>query len=681
MRRLRHWIRDHRGGGTRVAEGVAESARLPSPVVSAPTPVPSPPTATASDAGPSDLRRHETQFRYKPLPLSSDLRILHLKRRPEDARVPFDSLALEGSLVEASIDATPEYYALSYTWGDPAPCESINIDGQRLGITANCASALRRMLRGKVDRLIWVDSICINQANTPEALEERSGQVAMMDQIYRNALRVEVYLGPGDAASDVACEALKSLAQYYLGAKVPGPMQGHFRKKYEKLADEVLATSLEYPYGKLHGVFRLPWFRRTWVVQEVVLGRNVMFYCGTKMMHLKTVVIGADFTRLPYSKLDVTSNHWKSYMDYQDYMQEFVRRKEEGEPLSNFGLGLSAVIRPPALFLEATRPEDKIYGLYGICKRLGMELPVPDYSKPLATVYTETAQALLREDTGLELLSWVCESAGWEQGIPSWVPNFSGTMRAWSPSNPPHMVICGRYESNVSGLTKREFEYKLDGQALSVKGRRLDAITAVGRPWETDASTNLLGGSQMQTGQYISSLLSCVGSWLDVVKDPQDSRAAAVSVLGRVLVQDVSQPLTPEELNSFVQHLAVLVDKSGFSGHLASMVLAAPQDTMVGSMVVGEFLVSQGMLATLGRMVALPWKTVFRTTNGYLGVGTHTARSGDILAVFRGCSTVAILRPWGDWFRYIGPAYVDQIMDGSFWGRGTDSDDEWFTMV
>lgn len=25
------------------------------------------------------------------------------------------------------------------------------------------------------------------------------------------------------------------------------------------------ATTPEYPYGKLHGVFRLPWFRRTWV--------------------------------------------------------------------------------------------------------------------------------------------------------------------------------------------------------------------------------------------------------------------------------------------------------------------------------------------------------------------------------------------------------------------------------
>jgi hypothetical protein len=99
------------------------------------------------------------------------------------------------------------------------------------------------MLRGKLERRIWVDSICINQAVTPSALEERGSQVAMMDRIYRGAIQVNVHLGAGDAASDVACEALKSLAQYYLGAKVPGPQQGFFRGKYEKLADDVLGES------------------------------------------------------------------------------------------------------------------------------------------------------------------------------------------------------------------------------------------------------------------------------------------------------------------------------------------------------------------------------------------------------------------------------------------------------
>ena len=178
-------------------------------------------------------------FQYTPLTSASSFRILHLKRVMR-ALADGEDMPLRGSLIEASLDAPPEYYALSYTWGDPAPCEAIEIDGKRLGITANCAAALRRMLRGKTERYIWVDSICINQANTTEALDERGRQVAKMDQIYRNAIQVNVHLGDGDSASDVACEAIKSLARYYLGAKLPGPQQEFFRRKYESLADDVL---------------------------------------------------------------------------------------------------------------------------------------------------------------------------------------------------------------------------------------------------------------------------------------------------------------------------------------------------------------------------------------------------------------------------------------------------------
>ncbi|KAK4098059.1 hypothetical protein N658DRAFT_488711 [Parathielavia hyrcaniae] len=118
------------------------------------------------------------------------------------------------------------------------------------------------MRRGKAQRHIWVDSICINQAGTAAALHERGGQVAMMGDIYSKAVQVSVHLGESDAASDVACAAVKSLVNYFIGAKLPGPQQAFFRRKHESLADDVLAARPEFPYGKLHGVFRLPWFRR-----------------------------------------------------------------------------------------------------------------------------------------------------------------------------------------------------------------------------------------------------------------------------------------------------------------------------------------------------------------------------------------------------------------------------------
>jgi len=68
--------------------------------------------------------------------------------------------------VEISLDRPFDYYALPYTWGDSSLCETITIDCKELGITQNCADALRCMLRDREKMLIWVDSICINQAST-----------------------------------------------------------------------------------------------------------------------------------------------------------------------------------------------------------------------------------------------------------------------------------------------------------------------------------------------------------------------------------------------------------------------------------------------------------------------------------------------------------------------------------
>jgi hypothetical protein len=102
-------------------------------------------------------------FTYTPLVGPRNFRILHLARRRGEASVNHEDLELHASLVEASLDSVPEYFALSYTWGDPAPVGRIFINGRVLGITRNCADALQRMLMGKAERLIWVDSICINQ--------------------------------------------------------------------------------------------------------------------------------------------------------------------------------------------------------------------------------------------------------------------------------------------------------------------------------------------------------------------------------------------------------------------------------------------------------------------------------------------------------------------------------------
>lgn len=96
-------------------------------------------------------------------------------------------------LVERSLDAeTPTYEAISYCWGGQKPTQTIFCADRRLRITRNCESALRhfRPASQSQSRLLWVDSICINQSNMPE----RSNQVRLMGEIYKGASRVLVWL-------------------------------------------------------------------------------------------------------------------------------------------------------------------------------------------------------------------------------------------------------------------------------------------------------------------------------------------------------------------------------------------------------------------------------------------------------------------------------------------------------
>jgi hypothetical protein len=105
-----------------------------------------------------------TDFIYAPLKHPRYIRVLHLTNAEHEKQAHRKDIFLRGTLVETYLNAVPKYLALSYTWGDPTLSEVILLDGKTLKITQSCAAALRCMLHGKSEILIWVDSICINQA-------------------------------------------------------------------------------------------------------------------------------------------------------------------------------------------------------------------------------------------------------------------------------------------------------------------------------------------------------------------------------------------------------------------------------------------------------------------------------------------------------------------------------------
>ncbi|EHK26244.1 uncharacterized protein TRIVIDRAFT_8990, partial [Trichoderma virens Gv29-8] len=102
-------------------------------------------------------------------------------------------------LVTASLDKAPPYEALSYTWDSQLSDQVIYANGRKFFITKNTHDAIRRLrLEPGETRYLWIDAICINQND----IAEKSSQVAMMANIYKNAKQVDIWLGNGNSSSD-----------------------------------------------------------------------------------------------------------------------------------------------------------------------------------------------------------------------------------------------------------------------------------------------------------------------------------------------------------------------------------------------------------------------------------------------------------------------------------------------
>ena len=84
-----------------------------------------------------------------------------------------------------------KFEALSYVWGDAKDKQAIEVEEQTMMVIKNLEQALRHVLHLHEVRQLWVDAVCINQQD----LDERNHQVWTMDEIYRGAERVVVWLG------------------------------------------------------------------------------------------------------------------------------------------------------------------------------------------------------------------------------------------------------------------------------------------------------------------------------------------------------------------------------------------------------------------------------------------------------------------------------------------------------
>lgn len=182
--------------------------------------------------------------------------------------------------------AKPNYQALSYVWGseeDPASIsianksrwKAQNTEWKTLLITRNLEIALRHLRLRDVRRTMWIDAICINQKH----LAEKNKEVARMGEIYKNARRVIIFLGPEGENSNSAIRWMKRISQGPINLH---PSLSYFQKitwlcnylfgnpsdrRWTSAYDEELRENYRDEYIAINQVLKRAWFSRLWVCQ------------------------------------------------------------------------------------------------------------------------------------------------------------------------------------------------------------------------------------------------------------------------------------------------------------------------------------------------------------------------------------------------------------------------------
>jgi hypothetical protein len=142
-------------------------------------------------------------FKYKPLDVAAqEIRLVRLL--PGSGQEPICCSLNHAFLAHAA----SSYEALSYSWGDPKATLPISLDGTTFQVTENLESALRQLRLEDRHRTLWIDAICIDQANR----KERECQVQLMGRLYTSARRVLVWLGDEIQDTGLAFELMNKRA-------------------------------------------------------------------------------------------------------------------------------------------------------------------------------------------------------------------------------------------------------------------------------------------------------------------------------------------------------------------------------------------------------------------------------------------------------------------------------------
>ena len=405
-------------------------------------------------------------YQYEPLPSPDTVRLIQLC----PARNVSDPLDFEFILHDRStaLSHGVSYDAVSYVWGVPRFDHDIYCRpaGRYLRITATVDTMLRSLRNKPGPRPIWIDALCINQADT----DEKSVQVPLMGDIYNQAWTVHIWLGGDDAEIKVAFEVLHTIS---LRRTPPRQLAQHVRSVLSRICGDGAGI------GPVRKLLHKPWFQRRWVIQEVSLSHETIVHCGEN------------------------TTPWPWFADGLGILQKVQSELGFDDTAADAMRVAKAIRRDPGTMLEVLwefhstacyDARDRIFALYGLATDLRETLTkgsteegdsiraIVDYSQPWTETYTLLARHLIRLGDLVGIFRHVAFFGALyevDPSQPSWTPNWSRERRA-DQGDFPTTVDLSHFPEIVQ-------EGRLAG-GVKVRGQRLGEVRRVCDPWPAEST-------------------------------------------------------------------------------------------------------------------------------------------------------------------------------------------------
>lgn len=357
---------------------------------------------------------------YKPLP-ERNIRLLKFANKDTDD----DSIIC--TLHSALLEDAGTYHALSYVWGPPDDTKTVIVNGETTAVTQNLWSALFSLRHDHPTLPIWIDQLCINQADAAE----RSVQVAMMGMIYSSAARVLAWLGEATSCT----ESLSTLIDDTL------PLEGMRHDELFKLAyakgskdSTTISGSTEAQASRSRAILRLldrdqatwtalgeflarPWFSRVWVFQEVAVSPSCTLCCGSWRCDWQAFL----------GTMTLLDN--ASFMDKAGLYVPMVKASALGTIREMYREGRRTSLLSLLVLLRswsATMPQDRVYGVRSLIEPACAQSIEVNYDEDVPRTFAAAANASIIHDHSLAVLGAV-EVRRKDPALtkmPCWVPDW-----------------------------------------------------------------------------------------------------------------------------------------------------------------------------------------------------------------------------------------------------------------